>query len=161
MIKILMLPLGKVSLQDRDWRKFFFLLKCLVMFVGALTMKTWSCFSKNFTVCCVTCFLYMARSLLHLVFVKLTARNAWVQNVPNARINLNLFSLMSLTMTFFRKVQQCINGREMKIMVGLKKWRKMEMFINFWTCLKLSLENFSTTISLTKGKVRHIIHAKS
>ena len=74
--------------------------------------------------------------------------------------NLNLLLLMRLMMPFFKKIQHSINGKEMKMMVGLKKWRKREMFINFWTCLKLSWENLSTAISLTKGKVRHIIHAK-
>ena len=38
---------------------------------------------------------------------------------------------MRLIMPFFEKIQHDINGTEMKMMVGLKKWRKREMFINF------------------------------
>ena len=30
-----------------------------------------------------------------------------------------------------KKIQHGINGKEMKMMVGLKKWRKREMFISF------------------------------
>ena len=43
---------------------------------GCIYHEEWSCYSSNFTVYCITCFLYMARSLLHLVLVKSTARNA-------------------------------------------------------------------------------------
>ena len=36
-----------------------------------------------------------------------------------------------MMMPFFEKIQHGISGREMKMMVRLKNWRKREMFINF------------------------------
>ena len=36
-----------------------------------------------------------------------------------------------MMMPFFEKIQHGISGREMKMMVRLKMWKKREMFINF------------------------------
>ena len=34
-------------------------------------------------------------------------------------------------MPFFEKIQHGINGKEMKMIAGLKKWRKRQMLMNF------------------------------
>ena len=53
-------------------------------------------------------------------------------------------------MPFFEKIQHGINGKEMKMIAGLKKWRKRQMLMNFWTCLKVdnSCEVLATSESL-------------
>ena len=80
--------LGKVNLQNWDRRKFFFLLKCLIMFVGAFTMKTWSWWQG---VDCILC-LWNRQQEMHefkLCLMEEQFKSAFIDEVDDAILQKN------------------------------------------------------------------------